>query len=221
MLGSGKNMFRWLECQLALNKLSTVKDIRRALSVLPHTLFESYDRLLESIDETCTNLVIAALYLIIHSLEPLTLVKIVQGIAPIDDRGYIDYTATFMKPRRLLKQCRALLMESERQEWPGDYKPSKEEKKMDLRIRLCHYTVQEYLTSDHLKMHKTLSKYFIEPRESQSGKTDMTVRVMKHLLAVDSSRPCDTEDDATNRFEKHRFYVYCAVNWSLHLREIT
>jgi hypothetical protein len=69
--------FRWLESQLALlNKLSTVKDIRHALSVLPHTLFESYDRLLESIDETYTDLVIAALYLIIHSKESLTLVEI-------------------------------------------------------------------------------------------------------------------------------------------------
>jgi hypothetical protein len=75
--------------------------------------------------------------------------------------------------------------------------------------------------SKYLKKHKKLSKYFIEPRESQLGKTIMTIRVMKHLLAADFSETCDTEDDAVEIFEKQRFYVYCAVNWSLHLREIT
>jgi hypothetical protein len=77
--------FRWLECQLAiLNKLRTEKDIRHALTVLPRTLFESYDRLLESINEQYADVVSSALFLVIHAIKPLSLGQIVEGIAPVD-----------------------------------------------------------------------------------------------------------------------------------------
>jgi hypothetical protein len=122
--------FRWLECQLAiLNKLRTEKDIRHALTVLPRTLFESYDRLLESINEQYADVVSSALFLVIHTIKPLSLGQIVEGIAPVDAAGYLDYSASFADPSLLLYECGALLMHKDGY-WnqPG--------------VHLCHYTVE-------------------------------------------------------------------------------
>jgi hypothetical protein len=122
------NRFRWLECQLALiNKLRTEKEIRHALTVLPQTLFESYDRLLELIDGKYAELVMKVLHLVIvfPTVAPcLPVHTILDGISSIDERGYIDRSATFLDSRILLQECGVLLREN------GDY------------FQTCHYSVE-------------------------------------------------------------------------------
>jgi hypothetical protein len=128
--------FRWLECQLTiLNKLCTERDVRDALAVLPQTLFESYDRLLISIDERHAELIRKALALIVHARKKLNLEQVIEAIAPINEEGYIDWSATFMDPRLLLRECRALLTLDD-----GD--DDGDGIRTDINVQFCHYTVR-------------------------------------------------------------------------------
>lgn len=70
--------------------------------------------------------------MIVHSRELLNLKQITEGIAPINEKGYIDWSATFMDPSPLLRECRALLTIDD---W-GDNNYG------DPAVGFCHYTVK-------------------------------------------------------------------------------
>jgi hypothetical protein len=120
-----------------LNRLRTENDIRRAISptVLPRTLYESYDRLLESIDHKYEQLVMKTSFLITMCRGryrgpkgSLSLEEVVQGIATIGEDGYIDLSSTFLEPQLLLKEYGALLLERTDEYGKVSVEP-------------CHYTV--------------------------------------------------------------------------------
>lgn len=97
---------------MLLNILRTENDINHALTVLPRTLFETYDRLLESIDQKYAGLVKRALFLVIHKHTDisLSLKALVQGIATINEDLHVNWSSTFLELQLLIQECGALLL---------------------------------------------------------------------------------------------------------------
>ncbi|KAA8895957.1 hypothetical protein FN846DRAFT_967255 [Sphaerosporella brunnea] len=219
ILGSGVNMFRWLQCQLDhLNELETQADIRNALAHLPETLFETYDRILDGIgtrkdrrgvgrnsSQTKTLAQKAFLWLV-HSIEPLTLDELVEALAIEEDSNgstTLDRTKTFYDPKGLLRTCRSLLN--------YDHKTGI--------VKLCHYTVEEYLVSDYLRQRSTNSYYAVDKKDSPRVVIRLAKIVLRYLLLEDFSQPCVSDNDLDSRLTKYKFYRWCTFNWFEHIRK--
>jgi hypothetical protein len=120
--------FRWLECQLEhLSTLETEKAIKNALQNLPITLFETYERILDSIEDcrSSTELARKAFLWLVGAERPLQLTELVEALALEVGDTMLDRTATFNDTRGLLRTCRSFVDHNEETGY----------------ISFCHYTV--------------------------------------------------------------------------------
>ncbi|KAF8248636.1 hypothetical protein K440DRAFT_642057 [Wilcoxina mikolae CBS 423.85] len=220
ILGSGKNMFRWLQCQLdLLSRLRTPNAIREALQKLPRTLFEMYDRMLECIEKEESSIVLAckAFQWMVQSRRALELGELIEAIALNEGDRRLDLNRTFADPRDLLRICSSLvyvenwgtnragsLEGSEHEELLGDGILRKE-------VQICHNTVKEYLVSDYLRAHSTLSHYAVAKKESQGLLARLT---LTYLLLDDFSEPAWTSELQLDALEQnYRLYNHCLREW--------
>ncbi|KAF8249154.1 hypothetical protein K440DRAFT_660414 [Wilcoxina mikolae CBS 423.85] len=260
ILGSGKNMFRWLQCQLdLLNRLKTQKDIREALKKLPRTLFETYDRMLEYIEEeSSAELVSKAFHWVVHSARSLKLEEVVAALALDENEKWLDLNATFSDPRDLLRVSSSLLYEGDKMRNDSEDGNSEDDDSEDVNsendnseddsskdgnseeekqvnnseieepieaqvrsntkkfIRLCHYTVQEYLVSDYLHTHPRFSCFAVDKKGTDQVQSKLAKLTLKYLLVDDFSKPCISESELHERVERYGFYKYCAFYWFEH-----
>ncbi|KAF8537799.1 hypothetical protein BDD12DRAFT_981933, partial [Trichophaea hybrida] len=212
ILGSGKNMFRWLQCQLALlNRVKTPKAIREALQKLPTTLFETYDRMFEYIDDEdhdSVELVRKALFLIVHVARPLRLGELVEALA-VNGDIQLDWSSTFGDPKDLLRACNSLVYlgipEGTHGHSPMDTHP---------------VDSIEYLVSDYLRSHPTLSHYVVEKKGDPKAQWRLVALTLSYLLLDDFSVPCVSPRLVDKRARTFRFYTYCAQYWFSHIKLI-
>ncbi|PMD50026.1 uncharacterized protein K444DRAFT_548080, partial [Hyaloscypha bicolor E] len=74
-------MFRWVVCQFhSLSKCLSQKDVRNALSSLPRTLDETYERILVNIPIDYQSKALTALRWIIYAVKELSLVQVSDAI---------------------------------------------------------------------------------------------------------------------------------------------
>jgi len=132
--------FQWVICQLdMLRRCMSVSAIRKAMSALPKSLDETYDRILLGIDEIHQPEVMKVLRALTVSMSQLTLEEIVEILA-------VDLDATpprfepdsrLLDPRTILSMCSSLVTTSRQEQW--DALGSKT-------LRLAHASVADYLT---------------------------------------------------------------------------
>jgi ankyrin repeat protein len=204
-------------------------EVTDALNRLPRTLFESYDRMLAHIAENHHEALIRkAFFFIFHARIPLSLKMLVEAIAPVDENNQIIFDATFFDPEKLIKICRSLLYLVKTPSGRNRYDAAVRENQEG--VTFCHLTVkvnlvpkcresslmirnfQEYLMSEHLRDHPTLSKFYIRKDD-----TLMAKKILEYLLLQDFNGPCTSKADAESRLQKHPFYRYCALSWFDHL----
>jgi hypothetical protein len=107
--------FRWVTCQLdMLRRCTSISTIRKAMTALPKSLDETYDRLLLGIDEVHQPEVMKILQALTVSRHPLTLEETVEILA-------VDLEATpprfesdsrLLDPRSILSMCSSLITTS-------------------------------------------------------------------------------------------------------------
>lgn len=133
--------FQWVTCQLdMLRRCTSINAIRKAMTVLPKSLDETYDRLLLGIDEIHQSEAMKVLQALTVSRDPLTLEEIVEILA-------VDLEATpprfepdsrLLDPRDILSMCSSLVTTSFAEQWDeGIISP----------LRLAHASVADYLMS--------------------------------------------------------------------------
>ncbi|KAF8246567.1 hypothetical protein K440DRAFT_662004 [Wilcoxina mikolae CBS 423.85] len=167
-----------------MNMLRTPKAIREALTILPQTLFKTYDRMLELIEEDqAGELAAKAFFLVAHLCGHLSLEQLVEAIAPIDHNNCLDWSATFVDPRQLL----------------GEYLVSDYLRKHDKYLK---YAIEPIEPRDGDQ-----AQLKIQARIKISAPT------LKYLLLEDFSQPCSSDGELAQRIGKFRFYRYCAVYW--------
>jgi hypothetical protein len=122
-----------------LAKCRTRKQVKQALDTLPLGLYETYDRILDSINEQDSQLVRRLLlWLTFPPFPPLTIDQLAEAVAldpdstpPFDDENIIE------DPEDILRMCGSLVTRLSVRGAEG-------------RVVLAHYSVKEYLTSEHL-----------------------------------------------------------------------
>ncbi|KAM5357601.1 hypothetical protein ACJZ2D_016093 [Fusarium nematophilum] len=167
-LGSRANgMFRWASCQLEeLRKCLRPAAVRRTLALLPATLDETYARILQSISIQHHEEAINALVWLICSKRPLSLKELAEAIIiNLDDGGSIDMTERLFDDSFILVVLSSLVTTSGGQ------------------IRLAHFSVEEYLTSDRLAQ-SSLANF----RVSIPARQPMLLRACLSYIHADAAR---------------------------------
>ncbi|KAF9775766.1 hypothetical protein IL306_006108 [Fusarium sp. DS 682] len=134
LVSRANGMFRWASCQLAeLCKCLHATAVRQALALIPATLDETYARILKGISTQHREEAINALVWLVCSKRPLSLKELAEAIIiNLGDGGSIDMSKRLFDDSFILVVLSGLVTTSN-----GD-------------IRLAHFSVEEYLTSDRL-----------------------------------------------------------------------
>ncbi|USP80732.1 hypothetical protein yc1106_08006 [Curvularia clavata] len=138
-----KGMFRWAACQLdALAKCLNRSLLRKALKTLPSTLDETYERILNNIDDEYAEYAIRILQWLAFSERPLSLRQIAEVVAIDTSRDpEFDPEEILEDPLDALKICSSLVTITQSHEYL----------KNSTQIALAHYSVKEFLVSDRIQ----------------------------------------------------------------------
>lgn len=127
--------FRWASLQLdALGKINEYGALQEALESLPPTLDETYQRILEEIQPNYRRRTLTLLQWLVFSARPLTVPELAEALAlETEDEPRRYPSDQTLSLSQIQKYCSPLI-----EIGPSDT------------IRLAHFTVKEYLTSDRL-----------------------------------------------------------------------
>ncbi|RPA71657.1 hypothetical protein BJ508DRAFT_87980 [Ascobolus immersus RN42] len=219
---SGKNMFRWLECQFdLLLRMDTEAEIRYVLAHLPATLFETYDRIILVIQqrsETTAALVKAVLeWLAVGSSNagirasigiPMTakaMVSLLSAETEGIEKGtftasYLDETKSFTDDYSLFRSCGAFIRVSSSPD--GFYGAPRRLPFPGVPIiEPAHYTMTEYISSDYLKYHEN-TKLSLFYADQQLQLRHSWQRLVAFVCASDFAQ-CASQADAARLLDKH------------------
>ncbi|KAF8476263.1 hypothetical protein JB92DRAFT_1882864 [Gautieria morchelliformis] len=160
-------MFRWVICQLdALRKCRSPHELKKALTNLPKTLYEAYDRILLDIDEANRDDALKLLQWLAFSVRKVSLRESVEVLAtdPDGENGPLfDPDRRFDDPRDILTLCSGLVTVTDiggAFHYPEDLNaPGKVTE-----LTLAHFSVREYLVSESLRTNGELSFYHCDTK---------------------------------------------------------
>ena len=113
--------------------------LRQALSSLPETLDETYDRILCQIDPLFKGEVLQILQWLTCSLRPLSLDEVAEIVAfDVDCDDKFNSENRLAESEDVLKMCSSLVINIETS-------------RARVMVRLAHYSVKEYLVSDRIR----------------------------------------------------------------------
>ncbi|KAK0721765.1 hypothetical protein B0T26DRAFT_192499 [Lasiosphaeria miniovina] len=157
LIKGAKGMFRWAHCQLLiLRKLNQQRAVKRALSELPETLDETYERILCSIPDESKPLAFRALAILCSDMKhpgPLT-ANLVRDAVLWGDAEHEDMSSNpddeLFDIEALHEVCICLITVHH---FPDTYQ-SRYDKPIysGKPIVLAHYTVKEFLVSGRIKV---------------------------------------------------------------------
>ncbi|KAG2145231.1 hypothetical protein DEU56DRAFT_198082 [Suillus clintonianus] len=137
LLEKAEGMFRWVQCQLEeIMGCKRPDSIRKALDNLPAGLYETYDRILRSIEERGRDdgpIAQSCLLWLAGTLIPLTLDQLNEAIMIEVGRSSLNEDLGVMDPMDIVAACGSLVTYDE---------------KTDV-VALSHYSVKEYLINRH------------------------------------------------------------------------
>jgi hypothetical protein len=195
--------FRWAFCQLdVLGRLNSASEIRKALKRLPETLDETYERILNSIPAENCKYAHRALQLLSFDSGIDSLSELAEAVIVDDEQCSFSLEDRFLNPEDLLEICTCLVTFAK-----GD----------EPEVRLAHYTVKEYLTSERIR-----ATTF---RISDVAATEYAAKIsIIYLLNVDYERipkildfegpDCPRAMSKAN--ERFPFIRHAIENWNLH-----
>ncbi len=127
--------FRWADCQLAeLRKCPRPCRVCEALAALPQTLDDTYNRILTAIVPQSRQEAVNALTWLVGSKQALTVAELAEAaIIDLEDDGDIDITERLFDTNHIIIVLSGLVTITSH----GS-------------IRLAHFSVEKYLTSDRL-----------------------------------------------------------------------
>lgn len=99
-----------MECQLeSLKKCLSPADVRKVLSQLPKTLYETYKRSLGSIPAEYQRQARTVFHLLVISLRSLTLFEVADAVAVDLEEEYFDAENRLRDPHDILDICSSLV----------------------------------------------------------------------------------------------------------------
>ncbi|KAL2273080.1 hypothetical protein FJTKL_05600 [Diaporthe vaccinii] len=215
LIGGANGMFRWVACQLDhLDRLPSDGRRRKALTELPPTLFETYDRILDQImeeDESDQQLCRKALHLIGLGYDEISPLALCEAISTPEDQDLVD-KELWVEPDWVSRMCSSLVRVADHGSNHAHF-------------QLAHFTVKEYLRSIKPQSKRALFRF------SGGEAIQNLFRVsLKFLISPEFNRKpiiAKSEIQRTEeRNERHPFYpiaadyMFCvAPHWSQSLNE--
>ncbi|OAL01666.1 hypothetical protein IQ06DRAFT_246464, partial [Phaeosphaeriaceae sp. SRC1lsM3a] len=162
-----QGVFRWVECQFeALKRCPRSKHhLEQCLQSLPRSLDETYERMLLSIDEGSYEEARRILTLLCFSSRPLKVSEVLHGIAvDFGEQACLDRARLLQGVDDLREICPGLIdfgreLKERSQELlpiPADF--ATDLTRLEVTVRIAHFSVQEYLESDRIRQQK--AKFF-------------------------------------------------------------
>jgi ankyrin repeat protein len=170
-----------------------LRGIRRALQDLPYGLIETYDRLMERINQqhpTKIKRVEQLFTWMSCATRPMTVKELQSAMATESSDDYSD-SESFPDMNAVVSTCYGIVTVDQASQ----------------AVRFVHYTFQDYHTnryssSSHLKAQKYITQ------------TCLTYLCFK----IFESGYCICDDDLSERIDKYPFLSYASKNWGLHMR---
>lgn len=144
-----------------LRNCVTLPALRKALSSLPKTLDDTYERILVNIDESYVSDVQKVLKFLAFAIRPVGLSEMVEVLA-VDwdgDEPRFEPDNRIPEPKDILTMCSTLVATTEDL---GTHFSDDGYQDIWQTIRLAHFSVKEYLLSDRIKTSKA-SVYALDP----------------------------------------------------------
>lgn len=190
--------------------------IRKALSNLPATLDETYDRILCGIDNDYFEYALSILQWLACSARPLLLEEVAEVIAiRVEGDVGFDRDMVLANPLDLLRICSSLITitkkpkskdKEDKDDEEGDNVPSESGKEV---VDLAHYSVKEYLISDRIQRGRA-ARYSLE--ESTSN-LFIAKSCLHYLLQFR-----DSGSLSKKIAEASKLAIYAAQFWSHHTK---
>ncbi|KAL4876756.1 ankyrin repeat-containing domain protein [Aspergillus karnatakaensis] len=194
-------MFQWVKCQIdQLCKLRNDRAIRNALDDLPKTLHDTYIRILRKLELEFTEEVVSVQRLLrwlVRGTRNLTLEELAE-CASIDYQSpemSFDFDAVFTDPQDVVELCGSLVVISS-----------------EGHVALAHYTVKEFLVSEHIK--EVMPHFWIG---SEDVHAELASVCLTYLCYDDFDQNEDQSGDVIlQHFEEYKFFKYAVHNWGTH-----
>lgn len=210
--------FRWVSCQLdTLQKCHNIPALRQALVSLPKTLDETYARMLDSISEELIDYAIVMLRWLVYATRPLKLKELGELIAVnLDSDPRFDLDARFLDLKDLLNICPGLIagLLPDNEAWLGESI-----------IRLAHYSVKEFLTSERIGNLKVRRFSLSDGISHELIASECLVYLLlfqdfsRPMFDLDwqiSMRPISGTQQVTKLLQDYPLLEYAAYNWPVH-----
>ncbi|KAF8466290.1 ankyrin repeat-containing domain protein, partial [Gautieria morchelliformis] len=187
-------VFRWVVCQLdALRKCRSPHELKEALTNLPKTLYETYDRILLDIDEGNRDDARKLLQWLAFSLRKVSLREAVEVLAtdPDGKKGrQFDPDRRFDDPRDILTLCSNLVTVTDIDKTFSYPEYLKGDQGKFTELTLAHFSVREYLVSESLRTHRKLSFYHCDTKLANTfiAKTCLTYLLQFNKYSIGRDR---------------------------------
>ncbi|PPJ55408.1 hypothetical protein CBER1_02774 [Cercospora berteroae] len=170
-------MFRWAFCQLQeLKRLKSTKpsNVEKALKDLPKTLDETYERMLTMIPDESRSDAVAMLRLLAFSRKPPSLNELAEiTIIDWEEDGHVNTEdrAGFADALEILSGLIIVIGTGGDHDDPSEMHDADRQEDTsphidgETRIRLAHFSVQEYLESERIKQSNAHAFQFEKGRE--------------------------------------------------------
>ncbi|KAF4834499.1 Ankyrin-1 [Colletotrichum tropicale] len=196
-------MFRWAACQLgSLARCIDHHTLLKELSSLPRDLDETYHRMIRDIPEENKSNATTVLRFLAFSDRPFTVEELADALAVnLSESPKFDPAFRMPRPTEICLYCPSmLLLARTRKRARGQLDGYKE----TLEVRLAHFSVKEYLTSDRL--HAEL-RPLIEPHISRAFLADICVAYLSEIKDAMTKHQIE---------EAFPFASYSAQSWLDH-----
>ncbi|KAL2813360.1 ankyrin repeat-containing domain protein [Aspergillus granulosus] len=201
LIDGAHGMFQWVKCQIdQLCRLRNDRAIRNALDDLPKTLHDTYIRILRKLEAECADEVVSVQRLLrwlVRGTRNLTLDQLAEcvSIDPASGEDYFDFDSVFTDPEDVLELCGSLVLISS-----------------DGTVALAHYTVKEFLVSDHIR--ELMPAFFVGCSDVHA---ELASVCLTYLCYEDFSAPPDETGEALlQTYGKYKFLTYAVQSWGIH-----
>ncbi len=190
--------FRWVVCQLETLRRSAQRNVRGILEKLPKTLDETYERVLNEINDDNRGHARRLLHCIAVAVYPLNVGELAEILA-VDFDGAQGGVPEYHPDWRWKDQEEAVLSICSSLIAVVDHYSSRV-------VQFSHFSVKEFLTSDRLASSiGDVSRYHILPGPAHTILAHACLGFLLHL-----------DDDVDERVKHSPFAFYAARHWADH-----
>ncbi|KAL8723877.1 MAG: hypothetical protein Q9166_008231 [cf. Caloplaca sp. 2 TL-2023] len=186
--------------------------LRRALDLLPSTLYETYARILCNIDESYCQLAIKALQWLVYSKQPLELAELVDVLAiDVEDDRRFDADRRLPEPKDVLKICSSLITITTSQNLKGEEW---------VVVKLAHFSVQEYLISQNI-LRGPAAAYTIDYQQAHTTIAEDCLTYLMDVMVEQGHKQHDYADEIITLGSVSVAFPlarYAAYYWDCHAR---